>query len=120
MHLTRTTVYCLLVNRAQFLEEQDHLTNRQNVNFSRAMLCEVVATRILRRFGDDNRGSQGLLLLASILVAGFEPFQNAPEEVKKEASLSSAWSQHRSITALEVAILTDSKFFLSSSHCQKV
>ncbi|KAK8049474.1 receptor-activated Ca2+-permeable cation channel [Apiospora phragmitis] len=71
-------VYCLLVNRAQFLHEQQHLNNRQNVYVSRATLCEVVATRILRRFGEDNPGPDGLLLLANILVAGFEPFQNAP------------------------------------------
>ncbi|KAL7629271.1 hypothetical protein AAE478_000791 [Parahypoxylon ruwenzoriense] len=74
-------VYCLLVNRSRFLREQEHMTNRQNVHFTRATLCELVATRILRRFGDDNPGSEGLLLLANILVAGFGPFQNAPEEL---------------------------------------
>ncbi|KAI1083176.1 nonselective cation channel [Whalleya microplaca] len=113
-------VYCLLVNRSQFLHEQEHMSNRQNVHYTRATLCEVVATRILRRFGEDNQGSQGLLLLANILVAGFEPFQNAPEEVRREASLGSTWSYHRTLPALEVAILSGSKYFLSSTHCQKV
>lgn len=113
-------VYCLLVNRSQFLLEQEHMSNRQNVNFTRATLCEVVATRILRRFGDDNPGPQGLLLLANILIAGFEPFQNAPAEVRREASLSSAWNYHHTLPALEVAILSESKHFLSSTHCQKV
>ncbi|KAI0009788.1 nonselective cation channel [Xylariaceae sp. FL0662B] len=113
-------VYCLLVNRSQFLHEQEHMSNRQNVHYTRAMLCEVVATRILRRFGEDNPGSQGLLLLANILVAGFEPFQNAPEEVRRDASLGSTWSYHRTLPALEVAILSGSKYFLSSTHCQKV
>lgn len=113
-------VYCLLVNRHQFLEEQEHLANRQNVNFTRATLCEVVATRILRRFGEDNPGAQGLLLLANILVAGFEPFQNAPPEIRQEAALGSAWNYQRTMPALEVAILTESKYFLSSTHCQKV
>ncbi|KAH7034990.1 uncharacterized protein B0I36DRAFT_317374 [Microdochium trichocladiopsis] len=113
-------VYCLLVNRYQFLEEQEHLANRQNVNFTRATLCEVVATRILRRFGEDNPGAQGLLLLANILVAGFEPFQNAPPEIRQEAALGSAWNYSRTLPALEVAILTESKYFLSSTHCQKV
>ena len=41
-------IYCLLVNRAQFLDEQSHLNNRQNVNWTRATLCELIATRILR------------------------------------------------------------------------
>ncbi|KAJ3570049.1 hypothetical protein NPX13_g5863 [Xylaria arbuscula] len=84
------------------------MSNRQNVHYTRAMLCEVVATRILRRFGDDNPGSEGLLLLANLLVAGFEPFQNAPEEVRREASLDSIISYNRTLPALEIAILTKS------------
>jgi hypothetical protein len=113
-------VYCLLVNRSQFLHEQEHMSNRQNVFYTRATLCEIVATRILRRFGEDNPGSGGLLLLAKILVAGFEPFQNAPEEVRREASLGLTWSYNRTLPALEIAILTGSRYFLSSTHCQKV
>ncbi|KAI0396095.1 hypothetical protein F5Y17DRAFT_465400 [Xylariaceae sp. FL0594] len=113
-------VYCLLVNRSQFLHEQEHMSNRQNVFFTRAMLCEIVATRILRRFGEANPGSGGLLLLANILVAGFEPFQNAPEEVRREASLGSTWNYHRTLPALEIAILTGSRLFLSSTQCQRV
>ncbi|XXG94726.1 hypothetical protein Hte_000983 [Hypoxylon texense] len=113
-------VYCLLVNRVRFLQEQEHMTNRQNAHFTRATLCELVATRILRRFGDDNPGSEGLLLLANILVAGFGPFQNAPEDVCQEAFLGPTWSQNRTLPALEVAILSGSKYFLSSTHCQKV
>ncbi|KAI0176352.1 nonselective cation channel [Hypoxylon sp. FL1284] len=113
-------VYCLLVNRTRFLHEQEHMTNRQNAHFTRATLCELVATRILRRFGDNNPGSEGLLLLANILVAGFGPFQNAPEDVCQEAFLAPTWSQNRTLPALEIAILSGSKYFLSSTHCQKV
>lgn len=108
------------MNRAQFLHEQSHLNNRQNVNFTRATLCELVATRILRRFSEDNEGSGGLLVLAHILVAGFEPFQMAPEEIRREALAASAWSYHKTLPALEVAILSESKLFLSSTSCQKV
>lgn len=114
-----TPVYCLLVNRAQFLEEQASLTNRQNVNWTRATLCELIATRILRRFNEDYEGSEGLLLLSHILVAGFEPFQNAPPQIREEASRNTSWSQ-RTLPSLEVAILTESKHFLSSTTCQKV
>lgn len=113
-------VYCLLVNRAQFLHEQSHLTNRQNVNWTRAILCELVATRILRRFNEDNDGAEGLLVLAHILIAGFEPFQGAPEEIRQEALESTAWTYHTTLPALEVAILSESKLFLSSTSCQKV
>jgi hypothetical protein len=108
------------VNRAQFLHEQHHLNNRQNVNFARATLCELVATRILRRFSEDNEGPEGLLVLAHILVAGFGPFQNAPGEVQREHSGSMESKYHRTLPALEVAILSESKLFLSSTSCTKV
>ena len=108
------------MNRAQFLYEQSHLNNRQNVNFTRATLCELVATRVLRRFNEDNEGTEGLLVLAHILIAGFEPFQNAPEGVRAEAALTRSTDYHRTLPALEVAILSESKLFLSSTSCQKV
>lgn len=111
-------VYCLLVNRAQFLNEQKHLSNRQNVNSTRALLCELIATRILRRFNEDNDGPDNLLVLAHILIAGFEPFQNAPEEIRREVQASTAW--HKTLPALEVAILSEARVFLASTSCQKV
>ncbi|KAK3355914.1 hypothetical protein B0H65DRAFT_517323 [Neurospora tetraspora] len=111
-------VYCLLVNRAQFLNEQSHLNNRQNVNYTRAMLCELIATRILRRCSEDNEGPEGLLVLAHILIAGFEPFQNAPPEIRQEVHAPTAW--HKTLPALEVAILSEAKIFLSSTSCQKI
>ncbi|OAA56607.1 receptor-activated Ca2+-permeable cation channel [Niveomyces insectorum RCEF 264] len=132
-------VYCLLVNRAQFLHEQAHLNNRQNVNFTRAALCELVAHRILRRFNEDNEGLEGLLVLSHILVAGFEPFQNAPASVRPYdddadndnndhdgdhegagAGIGDDWLYRKTLPALEVAILSEAKFFLSSTACQKV
>jgi hypothetical protein len=109
-----------MVNRAQFIHEQSHLGNRQNTNYSRATLCELIATRILRRFSEDNQGTDGLLLLSHILVAGFEPFQNAPQQVQEQAKDSTQWIFHKTLPALEVAILTESKYFLSSTPCQKV
>ncbi|KAK3903250.1 hypothetical protein C8A05DRAFT_43495 [Staphylotrichum tortipilum] len=111
-------VYCLLVNRAQFLAEQAHLSNRQNVNFTRATLCELIAVRILRRFNEDNEGPRNLLVLAHILIAGFEPFQNAPPQVRDEVGASTA--HNRTLPALEVAILSESRIFLASTSCQKI
>ncbi|TFB06261.1 putative acyl-CoA dehydrogenase IBR3 [Trichoderma ghanense] len=113
-------VYCLLVNRAQFLDEESRSSNRQNVNWTRATLCELIATRILRRFGEDNDGADGLLLLAHVLVAGFEPFQHAPAHVRDEVEDKAWWTSHRTLPALEVAILTESRHFLSSTTCQRV
>ncbi|OBT84315.1 hypothetical protein VE02_08325 [Pseudogymnoascus sp. 03VT05] len=121
-----SVVYCLLVNRMQFLREQSYQGHLQTVNITRATLCELVATRVLRRFDDDHPGREGLLLLANILVAGFEPFQNAPIEILRENPSALQWpvqrrgGYERKLPALEVAIISESKTFLSSSACQKV
>ena len=122
-------VYCLLVNRVQFQREQTYQAHHQTVNLTRALLCEIVASRVLRRFDDDNEGRDGLLLLANVLLAGFEPFQRAPPEVLREVKHVLPWGvkshfwragYERMLTALEVAIVSESKSFLSASACQKV
>ena len=85
------------------------------------MFCEILANRILRRFEEENPGRKGLLLLANVLVAGFEP-----EEVLKSADPSRNWMQRsndnykKKAPALEVAIISESKVLLSSSACARV
>jgi len=119
-------VYCLLVNRTQFIREQSYATHHQTVNLTRAHVCEIVAEKILRRYNEHNPGPKGLLKLANILVAGFEPFQNAPEHVVKDNyhvlqyMRQKGGNDERTMTALEVAIVSESKSFLASSACQKV
>ncbi|KAF2086252.1 hypothetical protein K490DRAFT_18055, partial [Saccharata proteae CBS 121410] len=123
-----SVVYCLLVNRVQFLHEQgSQAHHHQGVNTTRANLCELIASKILRRFDADNSGRPGLLLLANVLVAGFEPFQNAPSEVFHGSRSAFDWAgvQKRGgyegkFTALEIAIISESKHFLSGSACQKI
>ena len=76
-------------------------------------------------YSEDNQGAQGLLRLAQILVGGFEPFQGAPDDVVREYN-SVSWAFHnrtgskRKLPALEIAIISESKTFLSSSACQRV
>lgn len=122
-------VFCLLVNRVQFLREQSYQAHHQTVNITRAHLCELVAGRILRRFDEDHEGRMGLLLLANVLVAGFEVFQNAPAQIAREHRTDTHWTikwhlarpeHQRMLTALEVAIVSEAKGFLSSSACQKI
>lgn len=118
-------MYCLLVNRSQFIRDQSYQAHHQTVNLTRATLCELLATRIFRRFHEDNPNQQGLLLLANILVAGFEPFQGAPDEILSESLSASQWAYSKShgygkMSALEVAIISESKTFLSSTASQKV
>lgn len=118
------SVYCLLANRIQFLREQTN-TASQTVNIARAALCELVAARILRRFNEEHSGPIGLLLLAHILVSGFDPFQGAPDETEAEFRhpqwpVQSRGGDERKLTALELAIISESKVFVGSFACQKV
>ncbi|KAH7176625.1 hypothetical protein EDB81DRAFT_44736 [Dactylonectria macrodidyma] len=123
-----STVYCLLANRVSFLRDQSK-TVHQSVNVARATLCELLASRVLRRFHEDNPGPKGLLLLAHILVEGFDPFQGAPDVAKRRSrgrrSQPSRWpgqedsANEKKVTALELAILSESKTFISSSACQR-
>jgi hypothetical protein len=113
-----------LINRLQFLREQNAQAHHQSVSITRANVCEIIAAKCLRRRDQEHPGRAGLLNLASVLVVGFEPFQNAPEEVLK--SLRSRWAggkrtgYEKQLTALEVAIISESKQFLVSSASQKV
>lgn len=118
-------VYCLMVNRVQFLRQHQGTPHYQSVNITRATLCELIAIRILRRYNEDNPGPQGLLLLANILVAGFDPFQGCPNDVREENELV-RWKlqkkdgDEKKLPALEIAIISESKIFLSSSASQMV
>ncbi|KAI0154041.1 hypothetical protein BJ166DRAFT_555886 [Pestalotiopsis sp. NC0098] len=119
-----SVVYCLLANRIQFLREQSS-SAQQTVSIARASLCELVAARILRRFNEDHEGPLGLLLLAHILVDGFDPFQGAPPELEQEHR-HPQWpmqrddGHERKLTTLELAIISESKVFVGSLTCQKV
>ena len=118
-------VFCLMVNRVQFAREETTVKH-QSTSHSRGILCELIAIKILRRFSEEYHGPQGLLVLAHILVSGFDTFQNAPFEVAEEHSKAHQWLDHgriesdRKLTALEVAIISDSKNFLSTRPCQRV
>ncbi|KAM4057169.1 nonselective cation channel [Hirsutella rhossiliensis] len=119
-----TVVYSLLANRVYFLREQSGLVH-QNVNVARATLCELVASRVLRRFHEDNPGPAGLLLVAHNLLDGLDPFQGASSDVEREGRhlqwpIQERGGQERKLTALELAILSESKAFISSAACQRV
>lgn len=120
-----SVVYCLLVNRVQFLRSQHSQPMHQTVNIARATLCELVATRVLRRFHEKNPGPKGLLFLANILVSGFDPFHGAPEPVvscarRPQWPVQDRGGHERKLTALELAILSESKTLIASSACQRV
>ena len=80
----------------------------------------------MQKTDEDNLGPDGLLLLANILVTGFNPFQNAPDNiVPQNSDILRRTAKRRDIgqgefMALELAIMSESKNFLSSAACQKV
>lgn len=96
---------------------------------ARATLCEIVATKILRKLHEHNHpdkaGAAGLLRLANALVQGFDPFSGAPEDVAL-AGRYTHWpvqrrgGNERKLTALELAILSESKALMSSPACLRV
>ncbi|KAI4143983.1 MAG: hypothetical protein LQ340_006816, partial [Diploschistes diacapsis] len=118
-------VFCLLANRVRFSRE-GFQAKQQSISHSRGLLCELIAIRILRRFSEDYRGVKGLLVIANVLVAGFDTFQNAPTAIAEEHSRAFRWvdegkiASERKLTALEVAIISDSKNLLSCRQCQHV
>ncbi|KAK4158981.1 hypothetical protein QBC43DRAFT_305040 [Cladorrhinum sp. PSN259] len=117
------TVYALLANRIQFLRPRSHELLQQTVNESRAVLCELLAIRILRRFHEDHTGRSGLLLLAHILVSGFDPCDAAPETVRARRpnwAVQERGGHERKLTGLELAIISESKMFIGSPACQRV
>ena len=119
-------VYCLLVNRVHFLDIQSGQTHHHAVNITRALLCELVASKILQRYDAENSHLDLLLELANVLVTDFDLFQNAPDEVKPEdgrpvlEGVGEREGSGMKSTALELAIISESKSFLSSPPCQKV
>ena len=54
----------------------------------------------------------------SIMLGWFA--QNAPDDLFRDEQLSGERIHHRSLPTLEIAILGESKLFLSSTSCQKV
>ena len=108
----------------------------QQVNLTRAMLCELLAIKLVRTFSADG------LELVTVLTAPFSPFvgiELSPayreQEARREASgdgqsefVSVSGFQlsgekdatHASCSALEMALLSSSKKFVKSPLCQKV
>lgn len=122
-HRSDRPVYCLVANRVQFLRPSSDEALHQGINESRAILCELLATRILRRFREDHPGRSGLLLLANILVSGFDPCDTAPESVRSRRpqwAIQDRGGHERKLTALELAIISESKTLIRSPACQLV
>lgn len=84
-----------------------------------------MATKVLRKFNESSPGPFGLLCLSKILVEGFDPFSGAPDDVESSGRymqwpIQARGGHERKLTALELAIISESKILISSKACQRV
>jgi hypothetical protein len=111
-----SVVFCFLLNRVHFLHDKTLVTSA--VSRSRAALCEILATRALREYGDNT------LDLALVITTSWPVYSGADEELMQqsldELNLDVEDLEHYVGNAIEMAILGSAKRFIKSPACQKV
>ncbi|KAJ7773071.1 receptor-activated Ca2+-permeable cation channel [Mycena metata] len=109
-------VYACLVNRAYFLKESEEDLAYAGVMLSRATLCEILAMKLLSHFASNH------ITLVAVLTTSWSPLAGATPEVVEEVKqvLGSKANVNDPQSALEMAISTHAKRFISSPVSQKV
>ncbi|ODN80904.1 hypothetical protein L202_03030 [Cryptococcus amylolentus CBS 6039] len=110
----QATVFCLLLNKIQFTQDSNQLSIA-TLSLTRATLCEILASRVLRGW------SERSLPLATVLLTPWSLFQGASEAVIERAKEEGDGDLLKQTgAALEMAIISGSKRFIRSPSCQKV
>lgn len=130
-----------MVNRLHFIKTQTHTLSLHSVNATRASLCEILASCIIRRIEDEphdplasDPNGQHLLRIANLLARSFSPFQGAPQHlippqfqidtktprVGTFRTTANAPSTQGHTSALELSLVSEAKSFIRSSPVQKV
>lgn len=107
-----SVVFCLLLNRVHFQRDQNMAS--ASVSRTRAELCEILAIRMLREYGND------MFDLAVTLTTSWHVYSGADPEVMQAAREEREDLEERVGNAIEMAILGKAKRFIKSSSCQKV
>ncbi|EPQ52879.1 hypothetical protein GLOTRDRAFT_80104 [Gloeophyllum trabeum ATCC 11539] len=110
-------VYACLVVRAHYISAAEEDLAYSGVMLSRANLCEILAMKLLGRFASSK------IQLVAVLTASWSPLAGAPQEVVnqvKEALGGDEDGMNDPQCALEMAITTRAKVFLSSPVVQTV
>ena len=81
---------------------------------TRASLCEILAIRILREYGDN------LLDLALAITTSWSVYSGAEPDLLARAREDRDDMEDRIGNAIEMAILSNAKRFIKSDPCQKV
>ncbi|KAI0270966.1 hypothetical protein BGY98DRAFT_1008270 [Russula aff. rugulosa BPL654] len=108
----KSIVFCLLLTRVHFIRD-DNLTTSA-LSYTRAHLCEILATKCLREYGDN------LLDLAAAAVTSWPVYSGADPVVLNIAREENEDLDDRVGNAIEMAIISKAKRFIKSSACQKV
>ncbi|KAF8339538.1 uncharacterized protein EI90DRAFT_3151052 [Cantharellus anzutake] len=110
-------VYASLAARSHFLSEAENNIAFAGIIQTRALLCELLAIKLLRRF------TRNQIELAAVLTHAWNPLRGAPnviyEQVKSEMGGDEDDLDDPS-SALEAAISTSSKSFCASPLVQNV
>ncbi|KAH8100884.1 hypothetical protein BXZ70DRAFT_936367 [Cristinia sonorae] len=108
-------VYACFVVRSHFLSEAEENLAYAGVMMSRASLCEILAMKLLNQLASNQ------LQLVSALTASWSPLLGAPPEVMDEVrDLVGNDEIDDPQCALEMAIATEAKTFISSPVVQTV
>ncbi|KAF7974798.1 hypothetical protein HWV62_11295 [Athelia sp. TMB] len=110
------TIYACMVVRSFFLGEAEANLAYSGVNISRASLCEILAMKLLGYYAENK------IHLVAVLTTGWEPLAGAPDTIVKEVrqSLGPQYDPHDPQSALEMAVSTEAKAFLSSPVVQSI
>lgn len=112
-------LFVFLVNRVQFQRDAERDLALQNVNNTRAALCELLAMKLLRTFARDG------LQLITALTYPFSAFQGADEATLSREGLldkdsgQSSFGPGQCTSALELAISSRAKKFIKTPLCQR-
>ncbi|KAF8653547.1 hypothetical protein AX16_003910 [Volvariella volvacea WC 439] len=106
-------VFCFLVTRIHFLRDDNLATAA--ISRTRAELCEILAIRVFRDYGNN------MLKLTLALTTTWPVYNGAdPEMLEKYQLENDEDLEDRVGNAIEIAILGRAKRFIKSSSCQRV
>ncbi|KAL5384599.1 hypothetical protein PMIN03_004994 [Paraphaeosphaeria minitans] len=106
-HFSRGAIYCLLSNCLQFRKEAEANPGNIGVNQSRALICELLAVRLLKEHSTRE--------LIDALSYDFNPLQGLVSPGAGTATPGGAWARERSarVSTIEIAIRAQAKKFLA-------
>lgn len=109
-------VFCLMINRVQFIRLASTSLSLSVLSQSRATLCELLAIRLLRAW------SERTIELATVLLTPWDLYQGCSDIVRQKLMEDEGedGQVERVGNALEMAIISKAKRFIKCPSAQKV